>query len=278
LTIERHPHIPHLQAVRIQIHQRKTFMRKCITVAVVSALAFNIGTALASSVLVEKTDGTATAAVLPPDACPVGVVKIRPAPAPREFYFFNPGGGLTIEAARRPGYVTDWAVSLNNVDQTDGSRGNMLQPQFAGNDDTRTLDHYTSFPEDSPAYRALQKVYPDQEKGCFAYMSRSKDKILGIPSDEIEKITFFDDNAKAGSASIALNRKRETEIARRNAEFAAWRKKIQPGTESHCGMVIEVKAPLVKVQTVVGEKWFKTDRIYPAGQKNCTFVNGVYQD
>lgn len=253
-------------------------MRMCITVAVASALAFNIGTALASSVLIEKTDGTATAAVLPPDACPIGVMKVRPAPAPREFYFFNPAGGLTIEAVRKPGYVTDWAVSLNHVDQTDGSRGNMLQPQFYGNDNTRTLDHYAKMPEDSPAYQALQKVYPDQEKSCFAYMSSSRSKILDTPSDDIQKISFFDDNAKAKSESIALNKKRQADTARRNAEFAAWRKKMQPGTESHCGMVIEVKAPLAKVQTAIGEKWFKVDTIYPAGQKNCTFINGVYQD
>lgn len=252
-------------------------MRKCITVAVAAALAFHIGAAFASSVLIEKTDGTATAAVLPPDACPIGIMKIRPSPAPREFYFFNPAGGLTIEAVRRPGYVTDWAVSLNNADQTGGSRGNMLEPQFYGNDTTRAIDHYAKLSEDSPAYQALQKVYPDQEKGCLAYMSSSRSKILDTPSDDIQKVTFFDDDATAKSKAIALNKQRQAESARQNAEFAAWRKKMQPGTESHCGMVIEVKAPLVKVQTAIGEKWFKVDQTFPAGQKRCTFINGVYQ-
>jgi hypothetical protein len=57
-----------------------------------------------------------------------------------------------------------------------------------------------------------------------------------------------------------------------------YRKSLQSGSDSHCGLVIEVKPPIAKVQTMIGEMWFKIEQIYPKGGAKCRFVNGVYQD
>ena len=67
-------------------------------------------------------------------------------------------------------------------------------------------------------------------------------------------------------------------IAARNQEATLFRKIIKSGDDSHCGLVIEVKKPIVKVQTMAGEKWLKLTQIYPAGGASCRFVNGVYQE
>jgi hypothetical protein len=42
--------------------------------------------------------------------------------------------------------------------------------------------------------------------------------------------------------------------------------------------VIEVKTPIAKVQTAVGELWMKVAQLYPAHTLPCRFVNRVYQN
>lgn len=77
----------------------------------------------------------------------------------------------------------------------------------------------------------------------------------------------------------ALKRK---EIVRKDAEFrgtvTAFRRTVRVGNDSHCGLVIELKRPLVKVQTIAGERWFKISQIYPAGMASCNFFNNTYQE
>jgi len=58
--------------------------------------------------------------------------------------------------------------------------------------------------------------------------------------------------------------------------LARFRETLAPGDPTHCGMVLEVKPPIVKVQTVVGEKWFRAEQLYPAGKARCDFVNDQY--
>lgn len=62
------------------------------------------------------------------------------------------------------------------------------------------------------------------------------------------------------------------------AKTASLRAKIKAGDETHCGMVIEFKKPLVKVQTMVGERWFRLEQIYPSKGAPCRFFNSVYED
>jgi hypothetical protein len=62
------------------------------------------------------------------------------------------------------------------------------------------------------------------------------------------------------------------------AQQAQFRQSLKVGTETHCGLVIEVRPPIVKVQTMIGERWLKVAQLYPSGRRDCRFVNGVYQD
>jgi hypothetical protein len=48
--------------------------------------------------------------------------------------------------------------------------------------------------------------------------------------------------------------------------------------ESHCGLVIEVKPPLVKLQTMIGEYWMRVEQVYARADHGCQFVNGQYRD
>lgn len=49
----------------------------------------------------------------------------------------------------------------------------------------------------------------------------------------------------------------------------AFRKGIKTGDESNCGLVIEVKQPIAKIQTASGERWFKVEQLYPQGVQTC---------
>jgi hypothetical protein len=42
-----------------------------------------------------------------------------------------------------------------------------------------------------------------------------------------------------------------------------FRSKLDVGTETQNGMIIEMKRPIVKVQTKAGERWFKVDELFP---------------
>jgi hypothetical protein len=61
-------------------------------------------------------------------------------------------------------------------------------------------------------------------------------------------------------------------------EAAQFRKNLKVGSESHCGLVIEVKAPIAKVQAMGGEVWLQIAQLYPKGGRECRFVNGVHQE
>jgi hypothetical protein len=59
---------------------------------------------------------------------------------------------------------------------------------------------------------------------------------------------------------------------------STWRKHLALGSDTHCGMVVEMRPPLAKVQTMIGEMWFRSEQLWPPGTKDCHFLNGVYQD
>ena len=186
-------------------------MRTCIIATAVSAFLFNISTAFATSAFIEKTNGTATSATLPSNACPIFIRK--DSFSGQVFYYFNPEDKLALRAIRIPGFFTDWEVSLDNVEQTYGSKGNTLAMQFWGDENTKTIN-YAGMREDSPIYEALQKVYPDKNKDCVGYISGPREKFLGIPFDDIDRITFFDDDAKANAESRAFEKKRQAELGK----------------------------------------------------------------
>lgn len=54
-----------------------------------------------------------------------------------------------------------------------------------------------------------------------------------------------------------------------------WRKTVKEGTESHCGLVIQVRPSIAEVQTMIGAHWFKVEQLLPPGIE-CAFLNSVY--
>jgi TPR repeat protein len=64
----------------------------------------------------------------------------------------------------------------------------------------------------------------------------------------------------------------------RAQRVAAFRKALKVGDSSHCGLVIEVKPPIAKIQTMAGERWLKIEQLYGEGDAPCRFINGVYQE
>jgi hypothetical protein len=55
-----------------------------------------------------------------------------------------------------------------------------------------------------------------------------------------------------------------------------FRKNLKSGDDSHCGLIIDVKANIVLVQTMSGQLWIKKQDVYPPNQEQCRFMNGEY--
>jgi hypothetical protein len=58
----------------------------------------------------------------------------------------------------------------------------------------------------------------------------------------------------------------------REAAANDFRSKLGIGDETHCGMVVEMKLPIVKVQSPAGEKWLKLAQLFPPGAIPCQYV------
>lgn len=61
------------------------------------------------------------------------------------------------------------------------------------------------------------------------------------------------------------------------ANVKSYRNSLSEGQDSHCGLIVEVKDKVVRVETMVGLKFFKREQLYPAGVAGCSFRNNVYQ-
>lgn len=51
---------------------------------------------------------------------------------------------------------------------------------------------------------------------------------------------------------------------------------IALGTNTHCGMVIQIRGDVVEVQTHLGTKWFRKSQLHSPGMEKCKFLNGQY--
>lgn len=70
----------------------------------------------------------------------------------------------------------------------------------------------------------------------------------------------------------------QEQLKARVQRAASFRKSVKVGDASHCSLVIEIKSPVVKIQTMVGERWLKREQLYAEGDAPCRFFNSVYQD
>ena len=104
--------------------------------------------------------------------------------------------------------------------------------------------------------------------------------------EEVREQERIEGERRAREAELSRQRQeRAADLAQRETarraeavrlRTARFRQSLQAGDQSHCGLVIEVKKPLVKVQAMIGEYWLRTDQVYAAGDHDCRFVNGQY--
>lgn len=129
-----------------------------------------------------------------------------------------------------------------------------------------------------------------QSKTIITY----KAKILEIVFGEGSELTALKKKASAMQAQrvkVENERlaKQAAETARHQAELSKtarekdrmatqWRTTLKEGSETHCGMVVALKPEIIKVQTIVGERWFRRPQLFPSGTHGCRFVNGEYVD
>ncbi|MFY8300517.1 hypothetical protein AAEU28_17260 [Pseudoalteromonas sp. SS15] len=70
-------------------------------------------------------------------------------------------------------------------------------------------------------------------------------------------------------------------LAKEKAKFISqvntFREKMNEGDFSHCGLIVERKNKVAKVQTMEGAIFIRIDQLYPKGLAQCHFYNGVYQ-
>jgi hypothetical protein len=64
----------------------------------------------------------------------------------------------------------------------------------------------------------------------------------------------------------------------RAARAQTLRQHLAIGDQTHCGLVVEIRRPIVKVQTKLGERWLKIDQLHWPGDAPCNFRSGEYLD
>jgi uncharacterized protein len=100
----------------------------------------------------------------------------------------------------------------------------------------------------------------------------------GLARDEPRALALYKKACDGGNALGCKNAKRLGESVERNHAASEFRKELKVGSDSHCGLVIEVKPPIARVQSMIGEVWLKIEQLFPQGKHACKFMNGVYQD
>jgi TPR repeat protein len=100
----------------------------------------------------------------------------------------------------------------------------------------------------------------------------------GLTRDKPQALALYTKACDGGNALGCKNAKRLGESVERDKVATDFRSTLKVGSDSHCGLVIEVKPPIARVQSMIGEVWLKIEQLFPQGKQDCRFVNGVYQD
>jgi hypothetical protein len=95
--------------------------------------------------------------------------------------------------------------------------------------------------------------------------------------DDKGLLKYYSEALESGVPRVSNHKRPDPAIAAAR-EATKFRSSLAVGSDTHCGLVIEVRRPIAKVQSMIGEVWLKVDQLYPKGTRNCRFVNGVYQD
>jgi TPR repeat protein len=100
----------------------------------------------------------------------------------------------------------------------------------------------------------------------------------GFAVDKKLALSLYAKGCSLGSSVGCKNVELTRHAVKRDATAFEFRRQLAVGNDSHCGLIVEVKGPIAKVQTMIGEMWLKVDQLFPQGQESCRFRNGVYQD
>ena len=104
--------------------------------------------------------------------------------------------------------------------------------------------------------------------------SYSKNDLGGLIPIAVERQSKIDKANKEKSRILAEGLKKER--AEKIAFTKKYRLELKPGDESNCGLVVDVKRPIVNIQSMNGLVWLKIDEIYPVGMVGCQFLNNVH--
>lgn len=119
-----------------------------------------------------------------------------------------------------------------------------------------------------------------------ASMEFERTKIEVVQAKDIKR-RELEHREKAQQRKIALEKKAvEQKLAAKReairkkqfiADVKRFRLKLSEGQHSHCGLVVEVKSKIARIESIAGLKYLRVDQLYPAGSVQCIFRNGMYQ-
>ncbi len=99
-----------------------------------------------------------------------------------------------------------------------------------------------------------------------------------VAARETEEAAALERAKRERAEQAEMEKRRAKERAGLQLAAEHFRQTLSTGAETHCGMIIEVKKPIVKIQTMDGEKWFRAEQVFPPHTAPCRFLNHVYQD
>lgn len=215
--------------------------------------------AWSGSALIEATSGELVARAYPKSACNVKIKHVAPIGTGSDQLITIPSESIQSMAAANPGTMfagVSWIITNKSGQKNSG--------RLYCHASTETGEINQS----NNPYPNAQWMIPEGKESCspFAF-GYDVCNMFGVDGKIIKNITFYDSDSAADN-QVALVEKR----------YSDFRKSIASGNDTHCGMVIEVKRPLIKIQTLIGEKWFKLEQLFPSNTRTCRFVNGIYSD
>ena len=99
-------------------------------------------------------------------------------------------------------------------------------------------------------------------------------KISVIPPKQLSRVVKRPSKIPNQQYRVANTPKNETPNLDENlsAETVRFREHIKIGEQSQCGMIVNIRGSIAKVQMTDGEKWMKISDLYPANSgRACQF-------
>jgi hypothetical protein len=124
----------------------------------------------------------------------------------------------------------------------------------------------------SPKNQAIQPVSFEVHHYSLASISAARDR-------DYEQRKLAREQQKEAAQSVDAERRalERATLQRLNQESQPLRRSVKIGSETHCGLVIDVRQPLAQVQSPDGPYWLKIEQLFlPGVGVRCTFVNGRY--